>query len=433
MRHIELAQSVDLSWPYLEEKVKCPGRALLARRLFLASVRSLRLSVVMSSGEVFGAGRGGFESGGDPELHVLDEECFFSRLGRDGALGFGESYLVGAWRAGGGSSAIGDSDELAAWLATYAAALRKRESRALMQLRRMWHRELPISEGNSAAGARRNVGAHYDLDHRLFKLFLDQSMTYSSALFDSRPTPLEGTDELTAAQVRKIDSILNLAQVEAGGRLLDIGSGFGALAIRAARERQARVTGITLSERQLQYATGVAKGLHLSDAVEFRSEDYREHSGSYDSIVSVEMIEAVGSAYWPDFFATVDRLLAPGGHFALQVITFPHERMIAAAHDFSWVDRYIFPGGALPSLRRIWHIVEDSTNLEITRARKLTDSYSRTLREWRHRFIAVADEVKALGFDEVFVRLWILYFAYFEAGFRSRYCDVWQLAMRKTA
>ena len=425
MRKTESASPVNLNWPHLRANVNAPIHAMLARWLFFASVRKLELQVIMPGGKTYGDGRGHFESGGDPALRIIDPECFFSRIGRDGTLGFGESYLLGAWRTGHGARVtFEDSDELVAWLEIYAASLKEKESSILPRLRSLWHRSLPVSEPNSVHGARRNVQAHYDLDPGLFKLFLDPWMVYSSAWFDA-------SDDLESAQMRKLDAVLDLAHVGSGTRLLDIGSGFGGLAIRAAGERGAKVTGITLSEKQCQYATRWAERLKLGEQVTFLLEDYRKHGGTYDAIASVEMIEAVGPDYWVDFFKAIDHLLTPSGYSCLQVITFPHQKMVASLRDFSWVDRYIFPGGALPSLREINRILGTSTALEVVEARRLTGSYACTLRSWRRNFLAARDEIVGLGFDETFVRLWTLYFSYFEAGFRARYCDVWQLGLRK--
>lgn len=425
MRRVERANSPNLQWPHLQADQGAPLRANLAKHLFLRSVSGLPLSVRTPDGICFGAGKGQFADGGDPSLRINDEKVFFARIGRDGALGFGESFLLGAWDSGESPSHSGAaSDELVTWLTVYSRFLRTKESQVLYRLRELWHLALPVSERNSEQGALSNVRAHYDLDPRLFRLFLDDSMTYSSAWF-------EADDDLETAQLRKIDAILDLAKVDRGKRVLDIGSGFGGLAIRAAGVRGADVVGLTLSEKQLEYALSRSKEAGLGARISCLLEDYRRHSGAYDSIVSVEMMEAVGRDYWVDYFQTVDRLLKPEGAFGLQVITFPHRRMLASRNDFSWVDRYIFPGGALPSLREIYRIVESATSLEITEARRLNDSYARTLREWRHRFVYSIPAVKQLGFDDIFLRLWILYFAYFEAGFRSRYCDVWQLGMRK--
>jgi cyclopropane-fatty-acyl-phospholipid synthase len=424
MRQILPAKTLDMTWPYLATPTRNPLRAEAAKRLFLNSVRELPLTVRLPTGEVFGQGRGDFASGGDPTMRVHDPQQFFARLGRHGTLGFGESYLLGAWDIGDGSRLdIHSSDEMVAWLAVYVSALEAMESRPLYFLRQLWRRFLPIAERNSADGAVRNVQAHYDLHPRLFELFLDPTMTYSSAWF-------EPGDDLLTAQIRKTDAILDLADVGPDVSLLDVGSGFGALAMRAATERGARVTGITLSQKQLDFATESAQRNGVGDRTRFLLEDYRHHGGNYHSVASVEMIEAVGSDYWADYFAAVDRLLEPDGHFALQVSVLPHGRMIASRDNYSWVDRYIFPGGQFLSLREICRVV-GGTSLEIVQARKLTDSYERTLRAWRHRFLSARDDVRELGFDDTFVRLWTLYLAYFEAGFRTRYCDVWQLGMRK--
>jgi cyclopropane-fatty-acyl-phospholipid synthase len=414
MRRTEVASRLDLRWPYLDDAPISRLRRTLGRTVFLASVRRQPLSVTLPDGSRFGAPDGPQRV---PNLRVHDPDTFFGRFGRDGALGFGESYLMGAWDCA-------DSDELVDWLARYATFLKATESALWYRLRPLLRRRLPMSEDNSEAGARRNVAAHYDLDPRLFQTFLDPSMTYSSACF-------EPGDDLAAAQRRKIDQILDLAGVDLGGSVLDIGSGFGALAIRAARERGARVTGLTLSDEQLAYARTRAAEAGVADRVSFLLRDYRAHTGRYDHVVSVEMIEAVGPRHWVDYFQAVDRMLNPGGRFALQAIVFPHRRMLAARHDFSWVDRYIFPGGKLPSRTEIDRILAAHTTLRVVRSRELTDSYAETLRAWRHRFLSAVPAVLDMGFDMTFVRLWTLYLAYFEAGFRSRYCEVWQLAIEQ--
>jgi cyclopropane-fatty-acyl-phospholipid synthase len=424
MRKIESDLELDLSWPHLHHMGRAPVRAAIAARIFANSLRGLGLQVLMPDGQVMGAGHGDFTSGGSPAIQIVKPQDFFTRLGRDGTLGFGESYLAGQWHAGlRPQDPVAESDELVAWLRIYARFLSGR-SPTPKWLQRLWRLNLPRPEPNSVEGARRNVRAHYDLRPELFKLFLDSSMVYSSAFFTE-------TDDLASAQLRKIDAILDLARVTGGTRLLDVGSGFGGLALRAARCRHADVTGITLSASQYAYSMKRCEDAGGTEDPEFLLEDYREHTGTYDAITCVEMIEAVGAEFWPEFFRRMDQLLAPDGYLALQVITFPHSRMLSAANDFSWVDRYIFPGGALPSLREIDHIMSFSTRLEIVEARRLTDSYAQTLRSWRTNFIHADKEVASLGYNETFRRLWVLYFAYFEAGFRARYCDVWQLGIVK--
>lgn len=423
MRRTEPATSVNLNWPHLRTARRNPLRAKLARLLFLRNVRDLPLSVTMPDGSRFGRGDGRFAAGGDPNLTINDPDVFFSRLGRDRSLGFGEAYLLGAWDCGESPHAEATAgDELAAWLAVYADHLKSVESPLHYWVRSLLHLAHPLSQRNSEEGAVANVQAHYDLDEQLFETFLDDAMVYSSAWF-------EPGDDLASAQSRKIDAILDLAKVGPGTRLLDIGSGFGGLAMRAASQRRAEVVGLTLSQNQLDYSSSRARNAGLD--VSFVLEDFRRHNGLYDAVVSVEMIEAVGSEYWVEYFQAVERHLKPGGFFALQVITFPHRRMRAAKKDFSWVDRYIFPGGELPSMREIHRILMSHTRMEVVETRRLSDSYAETLRQWRHRFVEARSAVTRLGFDDTFCRLWVLYFAYFEAGFRARYCDVWQVGIRK--
>ena len=254
-------------------------------------------------------------------------------------------------------------------------------------------------------------------------------MTYSSAWFDDSE-PVETATRLEEAQLRKIDAILDLAGVQAGTRVLEIGTGWGSLAIRAA-QRDARVTTITLSREQMRLARERVEAAGLSGLVEVRVQDYREVSGEYDAIVSVEMIEAVGEAYWPTYVAALDRLLAPGGTVAIQAITMDHERFLATRRSFSWIQKYIFPGGIIPSLQAIDDTLAAHTTLHVTRQRELRAHYARTLRLWRERFLDQWPHIHAQGFDETFRRMWEFYLAYSEAGFRSGYLGVSQLQMTR--
>ena len=217
----------------------------------------------------------------------------------------------------------------------------------------------------------------------------------------------------------------------AGARVLEIGTGWGTLAIRAA-QRGAQVTSVTISREQLALATERVAAAGLTDRVDLRLQDYREVSGSYDAIVSVEMIEAVGEAYWPTFFGTLDRLLAPGGKVSLQTITMAHDRFLATRRSFGWIQKYIFPGGLIPSLQAVDETLAAHTTLHVTRGRELGPHYARTLRLWRERFQAKWPQIHALGFDETFRRMWEFYLAYCEAGFRAGYLGVSQLQLTRT-
>lgn len=228
--------------------------------------------------------------------------------------------------------------------------------------------------------------------------------------------------------LRKIDGVLDHAGVRQGSRVLEIGTGWGALAIRAA-ERGATVTSLTISEQQRKLALDRVRDAGLHDRVTVELRDYREEHGQYDAVVSVEMIEAVGAEYWPEYFSVLDRVLAPGGRVGLQAITMPHDRMIACKATYSWIHKYVFPGGLIPSVRSIEESVRDHTRLRIVETRSFGHDHAETLRRWRDTFLTRWDEVAELGFDDTFRRMWEFYLAYSEAGFRVGYLGVQQFAM----
>ena len=286
----------------------------------------------------------------------------------------------------------------------------------------------PRSMYNSLKQARHNVAEHYDLSNDLFAEFLDETMTYSSALFEtSRPS----WDQLADGQRRKIDRLLDSARVGPGSHVLEIGTGWGELCIRAAA-RGAHVHSITLSAEQQRMAQQRVADAGLSDRVLIELKDYREVDGRYDAVVSVEMIEAVGYRFWPTYFQTLDRLVSPGGRVSIQAITMPHDRMLLSRNTYTWIQKYIFPGGMIPSVEAIVGITERETRLRTVGMLSLRPHYAETLRLWGERFLTHRDAVSALGFDEVFQRMWELYLAYSEAGFRSGYLDVYQWTFAPT-
>jgi len=409
--------SASISWPALATRSKTPMRATVARLVFEHAVAPLPVRVTYPDGRVLGSG-----SPVSPELVVVRPAEFFARLGRDAKIGFGEAYMAGAWRAGSGT-------DVADLLTPFASRLATLIPPALQRLRVLVDMRVPADQENTPGGSRANIAAHYDLSNDLFAAFLDPTMSYSCAWFgDSKP--IATAAGLEEAQLRKIDAILDLAAVGAGTRLLEIGTGWGSLAIRAA-QRGARVTTITLSREQLRLARDRAAAAGLSGLVEVRLQDYRETGGQYDAIVSVEMIEAVGEAYWPAYFEALDRLLAPAGRIAIQSITMAHERYLATRRSFSWIQKYIFPGGIIPSLRAIDDTLAARTTLRVTHRRELGPHYARTLRMWRERFHGQWPHLHALGFDDTFRRMWEFYLAYSEAGFRSGYLGVSQLQLTR--
>ncbi|HEX7302255.1 cyclopropane-fatty-acyl-phospholipid synthase family protein [Lentzea sp.] len=389
-------------WPGLFDAPRSPLRARIAESLFRNAVRTLPVTVQLPDGKTWG--------GGGPVMRLVRPAEFFHRLGADAKIGFGEAYMVGDW----------DADELADVLSVFAAKLSTLIPPGLQRLRRIAERRQ--TEINDVAGSRQNIHRHYDLSNELFGVFLDETMTYSSALFESP------SDDLRTAQLRKIDGVLDYAGVRSGSRVLEIGTGWGALAIRAA-QRGATVTSLTISEEQRKLALDRVAEAGLHDQVTVHLRDYREEHGQYDAVVSVEMIEAVGAEYWPAYFSMLDRVLAPGGRVGLQAITMPHDRMIASKASYTWIHKYIFPGGLIPSVRSIEESVRDHTRLRIVETRSFGHDYAETLRRWRDTFLTRWDEVRELGFDDTFRRMWEFYLAYSEAGFRVGYLGVQQFGM----
>lgn len=373
------------------------------------ALRGLPLRVRFPDGTVLGQG--------GPLIEVRDPDAFHARIGTTGLIGFGESYMAGEW----------DAPDLVGALTVLASHAADLVPAPLQRLRRLWALRQPAAQRNTRTGARDNISRHYDLSNDLFALFLDDTLTYSSAVF--RGFPAEHA-LLPAAQHRKIDRLLDLAEVGEGTRLLEIGTGWGELALRAAA-RGAHVTSLTLSREQRDLARRRVHQAGLADRVAIELCDYREAEGTYDAIVSVEMIEAVGAEFWPLYFRTLDERLAPGGRVALQAITMPHDRMLASRDTHTWIQKYIFPGGLLPSVEAVEQTVREHTRLAVTRRDAFGAHYAETLRLWRERFTERAEDIEDLGFDRVFRRLWTFYLAYSEAGFRSGYLDVQQYLLTK--
>lgn len=399
-------------WPDVARVPSSGLRAAIAERLFDDVVRRLDVRVELPGGRV--AGRGGPDA---PVLVLHRPLDFAHRVGATGLIGFGESFMAGDW----------DAPDLAGVLTVFARQMDSLVPPRLQAFRRLAVKALPSAHQGSQANTRRNISAHYDLSNEMFELFLDPTMTYSSALFSRDDDHLSDADALHAGQVRKIERLLDAAHVGAGSTVLEIGTGWGELALRAAA-RGARVRSITLSVEQAELARRRIEAAGLDDLVEIEICDYRDTTGHYDAVVSVEMIEAVGHAYWRDYFSTLSARTAPGGRAVIQAITMPHARMLATRDTFTWIQKYVFPGGFLPSTESI---TADALEAGLVVQERLTfgQHYARTLRIWRDRFEARAADVDAAGFDEVFRRMWRLYLAYSEAGFASTYLDVQQVVM----
>ncbi len=402
------------TWPVLPPARPGGPRSWVARTLITQMASRLPVVVELPGGSAFGGG-----GRGAPHMRLRDPAAFYARVGT-GTAGFAESYMAGDW----------DSDDLPALFAVLAEHLTDLVPGPLQAFRRAYIPRRPPEEDATVEGARQNIERHYDLSNEFFALFLDPTMTYSSALFDAADG--DGGDTLERAQQRKVDRLLDITGTGPGTRLLEIGTGWGELALRAAA-RGAEVTTLTISPAQYETASRRAAVAGLGDRIDLQLRDYRDARGEYDVIVSVEMIEAVGASYWPVYFAAIDRLLAPGGRAGLQAITMPHNRMLATSGGQSWIHQYIFPGGQIPSVRAVHESLAAHTRLRVTSDLAMGADYARTLAHWRARFAAALDDVARLGFSPEFRRMWDLYLAYSEAGFRSGYLDVHQFLLQRPA
>ncbi|HET7386149.1 MAG TPA: cyclopropane-fatty-acyl-phospholipid synthase family protein [Nocardioidaceae bacterium] len=397
-------------------------RAAIAKRVLRRILYGVPVTARLATGEVYGVP----DAHGPmtpypvgPTLQIDDVEAFFARVAKSPNIGIGESYMAGEWHAAEGT-------DLADVLAPFAARVTELVKPFFYKMR---HLVLPrdLNPNNSKAGARRNIAAHYDVSNDMFGCFLDPTWSYSCALFD-RLHPVPAFEDLKAAQIRKTEAILDAAGVVEGTRVLEIGTGWGTLAIRAA-ERGAHVCTVTISTEQAALARARVQGAGVADRVDIALRDYRDVEGEFDAIVSVEMIEAVGEQYWSTYFTAIDRLLAPGGRVAIQAILLEHDRMLATRNTYTWIHKYIFPGGTLPSLQAIDETLAARTSLRRLTTTAMGQHYAHTLRLWRQRFCANWPQVRALGFDERFRRMWEFYLAYCEAGFRVGYLDVAQISL----
>ena len=395
-----------------------PDRILeeTARRVMLGAARRIRvgrLAVVLPDGHRRVYGDPASEHVGEIRVH---DETAAVRMLLGGEIGAGEAYMGGLW----------SSPDLPALLRV--AAL----NREALALPKGWWR-LPMqfqktlahrTRRNTIAGSRRNIEAHYDLGNDFYRLCLDETLTYSSAVFTAPD------QSLADAQQTKYRVIAEHAGLRGGEHVLEIGSGWGGFALYAAGELGCRVTSITVSPEQHRLATERVRDAGLADRVSIELRDYREIEGTYDAIVSIEMLEAVGAEYFTTFFEACDRALRPGGRMSLQVIAFPDVSYQPQRRGANWIQTYIFPGGLLPSLAEIERSLH-GTRLLVRRVDDIAESYVRTLQAWRAAFLARVDEVRAMGFDERFIRMWDFYLSISEAGFATGLTQDLQIVLEK--
>lgn len=356
-------------------------------------------------------------------MTISEPKQFYRRLGTMGLIGFGESYQACEW----------DANDLPGLLTALFSYTDGRLTSFTRRLRRHIGVQRPQIEENTASGSRRNISHHYDVSNDLFRLILGESMTYSAAIFptDSNGGPVARLELLSESQTRKIDRLLDLAGVRNGTKLLEVGTGWGELAMRAAR-RGAFVRTITLSAEQQAFAQQRISAAGLGDRVIVELRDYRELQNEptrYDAIISVEMVEAIGSKYWPTYFRLLNALLSPNGRVGLQIITMRHDRFLVAQHTQSWVNRYVLPGFLLPSTIAIERSIRENTDLQIVDQMAFGAHYAATLALWRENFVSNAGQIDELGFDEIFFRTWLFFLSSSEAGFRAGLFDVYHYVL----
>ena len=395
-----------------------PFRRGFARRLCLRLLANIETgSLALHDGtETFRFGSTDDPTQPHAEVHVHDSGLYRQMLS-GGSIATGEAYMQGAW----------SSPDLVAVMRLFSANLATLE---LIESSQSWLATLALKishalNRNTHSGSRKNIAAHYDLGNDFFQLFLDPTMMYSSAVFPTADTSLED------ASIAKLDELCHQLELRSSDHLLEIGTGWGGMAIHAARNYGCRVTTTTISREQYQHACEQVKQAGLEDRVTVLCEDYRNLTGSYDKLVSIEMIEAVGHAFYSNYFQRCSELLKPEGKMVIQAITIADQRYDAARKAVDFIQRYIFPGGSLPSVAVIADHLARDTDMQMIHLRDITPDYALTLAHWRERFMAAQEAVQEQGFDQTFIRMWEFYLAYCEGGFRERIIGTVQLAFAK--
>lgn len=394
-----------------------PRSATLSRRLlFKALSRFTQGSLTLEDSEgrqVFGR----LDSPGPhASVHIHNNGVYREML-TGGDLAAAECYVAGFW----------DTPDLTAVVRVFAANLdtTKGLNRTLGHLTKPLLRFAHWINRNDKAGSRRNIRAHYDLGNELFETFLDPSMMYSSAFYPSADTSLQN------AQQFRLERICQKLALNKDDHLLEIGTGWGGLAIYAAQHYGCRVTTTTISDQQYDYAAQRIQAAGLEDRIRLLKQDYRDLDGQYSKLVSIEMIEAVGHNYLPSYFRVLSQRLQDDGVALLQCITLPDQRYDRYRKNVDFIRKYIFPGGHLPSLSVLQDNLKRHTDLQTVHLEDMTEHYALTLKEWQRRFVQARDEITAQGYDDRFQRLWRYYFAYCEGGFAERAINTHQLVFAK--
>jgi len=357
----------------------------------------------------------------DVELSIKDSS-FFRRLAFYGDIGFAESYMDGDFECSDLTKLI----QIAILNSDVLQTNSEDEKSFSLYNALPWFNKIKHSlRKNSKTRSQKNISQHYDLSNDFFKLMLDDTMMYSGAVFSDK------NEDLFEAQKTKIDLLAKKLNLKKGSKVLEIGSGWGAMAMHLVNEYECNVTTLTLSKEQKKICEQRFKENKIQESVDIMLKDYRDIDGEFDAIIAVEMFEAVGKEYFDIFFKKCESLLKRSGVLVMQIITMPDQRYDSYCKGTDFIQKYIFPGGHLPSVSKILEVTTNKTNLNLLNLEDYTEHYAKTLNIWHQKFIAQLDKVKGLGFDEYFVRMWKMYLCYCEAAFLTRNINLVQVAFTR--
>ncbi|RTL44611.1 MAG: class I SAM-dependent methyltransferase [Candidatus Melainabacteria bacterium] len=408
----------QLDTPHLSANERRPTRfQKICQTLVLGQFAKMTrgcLKIILPDNRPFSIGT----PGDSPEAAIqINDYAFFERCVLFGAIGFAEAFIDALW----------NTDDLTAVIAWFiengedsTVFETSSQKSKLLNILNFYNRQLHKRKGNTLTGSKENIRDHYDLGNDFFKLFLDETMTYSSAMFEHAGQPLE------AAQIQKYDQLCQKLRLRPTDQVLEIGSGWGYFAIHAATTYGCKVTTITLSEEQFKHVTKLIEERNLTDQITVLLKDFRLMDGKFDKIASIEMVEALGDPFIDLFFQKCSELLTANGLLGIQMICAADCRYNQMKDGVDFIQKHIFPGGQLLSIARTVTATRNTSNLQLYHLQDFAESYARTLAIWRDKFNARAADVRALGFDEKFIRKWNYYFCYCEAAFKTRECSVVQ-------
>lgn len=414
MQEQEIHASFTTTSPATISSIKHQWARSLVHRL-LAQLSHGHLTLE-ENGQIQEFGEGRHEASIKACIRIKHPQAY-EQIVRNGSIGAGEAFMQGWW----------ESPDLVEVIRLFAANLDVNENLRASPVRRWLQRAHHWLRSNTRSGSRSNIAAHYDLSNEFFRLFLDDTLAYSAGIY------LHENATLEQASLAKFRRICDQLELKPADHLLEIGTGWGGLAIFAARNYGCRVTTTTISHQQFLHATDWVEREGLGHLVTVVERDYRELEGSFDKLVSVEMIEAVGTAYYESYFSQCSKLLKPKGLLLIQAITIPDQRYQESLDSSDFIKRYIFPGGQLPSPSIITTHVGKYTDMQLVNVIDMTLDYARTLAHWRERFQRNLPAVRQLGFDEIFVRMWQYYLCFCEGGFRERAINTAQFLFAKPA